>query len=95
VRRIASATGKSIALVDVSEDAARAGMLKAGVPAELVDAVLELMALAKAGRAATLTDTVERLLGRAPRTFDVWVDENASAFGGRLKEPAHADFARA
>jgi hypothetical protein len=32
------------------------------------------------GRLATVTDTVKRVLGRKPITFDQWVQENIAVF---------------
>jgi (4-alkanoyl-5-oxo-2,5-dihydrofuran-3-yl)methyl phosphate reductase len=55
-------------------------MLKSGMPEALVGAVIELMALIRAGHGASLTPTVEQLLGRKPRTFDEWVRDHAAAF---------------
>jgi hypothetical protein len=55
-------------------------MLKMGMPAVIVDAMLEFMVLVRTGQGATLTDTVQKVTGRPARTFDAWVRENAAAF---------------
>jgi hypothetical protein len=42
--------------------------------------MLEVMAAIRAGRAATVTGDVERILGRTPRTFATWARDHAGAF---------------
>jgi uncharacterized protein YbjT (DUF2867 family) len=51
-----------------------------GAPQALADAILEGFALLRAGTAGFRTDTVRRLLGRAPRTFADWCARNADVF---------------
>jgi uncharacterized protein YbjT (DUF2867 family) len=57
-----------------------------GAPPVLADAVTEAFTLMRADTAGYRTDTVERLLGRAPRTFADWCARNADAF----RQPATA-----
>jgi uncharacterized protein YbjT (DUF2867 family) len=77
---LSSASGRSIRYVDVPEAAARSAMLGLGMPAWMVDAMLELHAISKAGYAAATTDTVEAILGRKPRSFAQFAKDSASAF---------------
>lgn len=79
-QRIGAVIGKEVRHVDVPEAAAREGMLRAGMPEVLASAVLELMALIRAGRGAALSPVVEQVLGRKPRTFDEWARDHAAAF---------------
>lgn len=72
--------GKKVAFVDVPPEAARDGMLKGGMPAGYVDAVLDLLAVMKAGYTDMVTDGVQKALGRAPVTFESWARRNAPAF---------------
>ena len=51
-----------------------------GAPQALADAIVEGFALLRAGAAGFRTDTVLRLLGRAPRTFADWCARNADVF---------------
>lgn len=51
-----------------------------GAPPALADAIIEGFALMRADTAGFRTDTVERLLGRKPRTFADWCARNADAF---------------
>jgi hypothetical protein len=49
-------------------------------PEPLVEARLSIFRAIREGRLATVTDTVERVLGRKPITFNQWVQENATVF---------------
>ncbi|WP_329253032.1 SDR family oxidoreductase [Actinoallomurus sp. NBC_01490] len=50
-----------------------------GAPKPLADAVLEAAAVMRADTTGVRTDTVERLLGRRPRTFADWCARNRDA----------------
>lgn len=76
VETLARVIGKPIKFVDVPPEAARAGMLKAGLSEELVAAVLELR-----GTAETLqTTTVHDVTGKPARTYEDWARAHAAAF---------------
>jgi uncharacterized protein YbjT (DUF2867 family) len=77
---IGDAIGKPIRFQSISEEEARQQQVGRGVPAPLVEAHLSIFRAIREGRLATVTDTVEQLLGRRPATFDQWVKENAAAF---------------
>ncbi|MCO6003976.1 NAD(P)H-binding protein [Actinoallomurus purpureus] len=51
-----------------------------GAPPALADAIIEGFTLMRADTTGFRTDTVRRLLGRAPRTFADWCARNATAF---------------
>jgi hypothetical protein len=51
-----------------------------GAPPALAEAVTEGFALMRADTVGPRTDTVERLLGRRPRTFAEWCAEHAHLF---------------
>ncbi|MFC8516549.1 NAD(P)H-binding protein [Streptomyces sp. NPDC057257] len=51
-----------------------------GAPQALADAITEGFTLMRADTVGFRTDTVERLLGRRPRTFVDWCARNADAF---------------
>jgi uncharacterized protein YbjT (DUF2867 family) len=53
-----------------------------GAPQALADALIEGLTLMRADIVGVRTDTVQRLLGRAPRTFADWCARNAAAFPG-------------
>ena len=75
---LSKVTGRKITYVDVPESAAKSAMLGLGMPGWMVDAMMELHAIDKAGYAAGVTDTVEKLTGQKARTFTDFAHENAS-----------------
>lgn len=80
VEILAATLGRPLELIEVPEAGARAGMVKAGMPEGLANAVLELMR-AGAGEAHDLVTTAVRDVTGAPaRTFETWARDHASAF---------------
>ncbi len=79
-KAIGEVSGRAIRYVDVPEEAAKKAMLDMGMPAWAVDAMAELHALDKAGYAAGVTDTVERLTGRPAQRFVEFAKANRDRF---------------
>jgi uncharacterized protein YbjT (DUF2867 family) len=71
---------RDLRTVDVPPDAARAGMLDAGMDPAFVDVVIAGAAFVAAGGDAVLTDDVARVTGRPPRDFRTWVGDHRAAF---------------
>lgn len=80
---ISDVTGRSIRYVDVPEEAARQGMLEAGMPPDMVDAVLDWYAATKSGRTRVVTDTVRELIGRPSTTFMDFARDHVDAWKPR------------
>ena len=80
VAKISAAIGKPVKYVDVPPEAAREGMEKAGMPEVFIGAMLELAALVRAGHGWEANGTVEQLLGRKARPYEVWLERNVEAF---------------
>jgi len=80
VTMIGDEIGKPITHIDIPESAARESMLGTGMPAEIVDALLEFMTDVRAGRSATISSAVEDVTGRPARTFRAWAHDHAAAF---------------
>jgi uncharacterized protein YbjT (DUF2867 family) len=80
VKVISDEIGRPLTYTDIPDAAARESMLTTGMPGEIVDALLAFMADIRAGKSAAVSDAVERLTGRQPRTFSAWVHDNAAAF---------------
>lgn len=80
VRKIAVATGLPIRLVDMPAAVVRDGMVAAGVPFTQADGLMRYFSGVKDGKIYPPTTTMTELLGRAPRSFDNWVRDNANAF---------------
>lgn len=77
-KAIGEATGRTVRYVDVPEEAARSGMTSAGMPGWMVEAMMELHAIDKAGYAAGVSDAVQKLTGRTPIAFPAFAKENAA-----------------
>jgi uncharacterized protein YbjT (DUF2867 family) len=81
VATLGSVLGRELPIREVTtaEEAVRSRFPQ-GAPAPLAAAVVEAWALMRADTVGARTDTVERLTGRAPRTFRSWCRENADVF---------------
>jgi uncharacterized protein YbjT (DUF2867 family) len=77
---LSSVTGKAIKFVDVPVEGARASMLKTGMPAEIVEGLLEHYNIMKLGHTAKLSSTVEDITGKKATTFETFAQENKGAF---------------
>ena len=82
VRKIAGVTGTPISFVDVPSTVVRDGMVAAGVPLTQADGLMRYFEGVKNGKVYPPTSTMADLLGRAPRSFDDWLRDHASAFAG-------------
>ena len=81
VRILAAAVGREIEVRPVASPAeAVRSRFPNGAPAALGDALAEGFGLMRADTTGFRTDTVARLLGRAPKTFADWCARNAHAF---------------
>jgi uncharacterized protein YbjT (DUF2867 family) len=78
---LTTVTGRAISYRPISMDEARARMVASGASTESVDAVLAIAAYQKeGGPTATVSPTVQRLLGRPPRSIGDFVRDNAERF---------------
>lgn len=80
---LSAVVGRDIRYVDVEPATHRRDLLAAGLDEWHADALGELYAAYRAGYAATVTDTVERLTGRPPRSLPDYLDEHRAAFALR------------
>jgi uncharacterized protein YbjT (DUF2867 family) len=78
---LAAATGRAVSYVDVPEPDAREGMVAAGLPEPVADAILAVFAVQRTGLMARTSETVLALTGREPRTFARFAHEHAELFG--------------
>jgi uncharacterized protein YbjT (DUF2867 family) len=80
--QLSEATGRSIEYVDVPEDAAKQGLVAAGMPDWLISHLSQLFGMIRQGALATVTETVRSLTGREPRTFRQFATDHAALFRG-------------
>jgi uncharacterized protein YbjT (DUF2867 family) len=72
--------GRTVRYVDLTDEQLKAGLLASGQRDWQATALVELNAYARQGHASVVTDTVERITGRPPRTLAQWVEAHAPAF---------------
>lgn len=77
---LSSTLGRPVSYVDVPEEAARQSMLEAGMPAVLVDVMVELYRIEREGWVSTVSPVVEQITGRPARTFAAFAQDYATAF---------------
>lgn len=79
---LTDATGRPVAYYPISLEEARARLEDRGTPDFLIDATLAIAAYQKAGGPTErVSDDVERILGRPPRTVREFTRDYAEAFG--------------
>ncbi|HBQ11820.1 MAG TPA: NAD(P)-dependent oxidoreductase [Myxococcales bacterium] len=80
VAELASAAlGKTIAYVDVPDEAYAASMRQNGSPEWMVESMLGLEQVKSAGYAEAVSDAVQRVLGRAPEAMPAFLARHADA----------------
>jgi uncharacterized protein YbjT (DUF2867 family) len=75
-----SVLGREIRYIDVPEDAARNAMQQQQLPAWMIDSLLELYSISRAGYASGVTSDVQDVTGRSPYTFQEFVETNRDCF---------------
>lgn len=78
--KIGAGIGRRLTFQPISDEEARQRYAATGAPAAETEAHVSLWRAIREGRLATVTDGVERMLGRKPIALDQWVIENAAAF---------------
>jgi uncharacterized protein YbjT (DUF2867 family) len=79
-RILSEAAGREFKYVDVPEDAARDGMLQAGLPQWQVEALMELHAINKQNRWSAVTSDIEKVTGHPPTDFAQFARDHADRF---------------
>ena len=72
VAEIAAATGREVRYVSIPGRAFRDGLVEAGLPPQQIGLLDYLFTTVLDGRNASVTDGVERALGRPARDFRDW-----------------------
>ncbi len=82
-REFSAALGREVTYADVPPEAWEAGLKRAGLPEHVVQHVVTMGELHRAGRYDRLADGVERVTGRPPVGVREFASLHADAFGGR------------
>jgi uncharacterized protein YbjT (DUF2867 family) len=77
-RVMSEVSGRAIRYVDVPEAGAHKAMLDLGMPLWMVDGMMELHGIDKAGYAATVTDTVPAVTGQAAVAFSAFARKHGA-----------------
>lgn len=80
-RELSAATGRTIDYIDVPDEVAEDAMRQAGLPPMFAEAIVAVFASYRAGSQERVTNTVQRLTGRAPRSFAEFARDYAAVFG--------------
>jgi len=81
---ISRVTGKTVKFVNVPDEAARKAMAAGGMPDWFADALIGLYVFFREGHGAQVTDAVEKVTKRRPRSFEQFVRDNKEAFGAQV-----------
>ena len=77
---LSSVTGRKITYVPVSDDDARQSMKAAGMPEWLVEALIELIQIKRAGHSETVSSDIEPIIGRPLISFEQFAQDYVEAF---------------
>ncbi len=77
---LSRATGRTINYVNVSDDETRKFMKGSGMPDWLIDLLMELLVLQRAGYVSYVSPSVEEVAGRKAINFEQFANEYVSAF---------------
>lgn len=79
--QLSAATGRAVEFVDLPDDAARRGLLDAGMPDWLAEHLITLFGILREGPAEPVSRAVRDLTGREPTSFAQFARDHAEAFG--------------
>jgi uncharacterized protein YbjT (DUF2867 family) len=81
--KLSDLVGRKISFVNLPPEQLKQALLSAGIPDWSADALIDLQRLYREGGAATVTEEVERLLGRKPTSYSRFLSDHRSAFEQR------------
>jgi uncharacterized protein YbjT (DUF2867 family) len=77
---LSRATGRTITYQDIPPEAMRPGLLQAGLPPDYAEFLLLILSYFKAGSSERVTDAVQTLTGRAPRSLEQYAQDHRAAW---------------
>lgn len=72
--------GRTITFEDITPEAMRAALVEAHMPSDYADLLVLILGFFKAGYSERTTDAVQRITGRAPRTFEAYAEDYRAAW---------------
>jgi NAD(P)H dehydrogenase (quinone) len=79
---VSEVTGKPLEVIQVPDEALAEGVKAAGVPEDFADVVVSFDVNTRSGRIAMVTDAIEALSGRTPKTLKQFLEANKAALAG-------------
>ncbi|MDX8481294.1 SDR family oxidoreductase [Mesorhizobium sp. VK24D] len=79
---VSDVTGKPLEVIQVPDEALTEGVKAAGLPEDFARIIVSFDANTRSGRIAMVTDAVETLSGRKPRTLKQFLEANKTALLG-------------
>ncbi|ESY77935.1 nucleoside-diphosphate sugar epimerase [Mesorhizobium sp. LNHC221B00] len=79
---VSEVTGKPLEVIQVPDDALAEGVKAAGIPEDFADVVVSFDVNTRSGRIAMVTDAIETLSGRTPKTLKQFLEANKAALAG-------------
>lgn len=80
VAKIGARIGKPLRFETLTDEEERRQLLARNRPKPMVEVLISVFRAMREGRLAKDTDTVERILGRKPLSFDQWLEQHAATF---------------
>jgi len=80
VEKLSRVAGKEISYVPISEDVARAALVKRGIPTDVIERWAEFHRKVRQGLCSPVSMDIESLLGRSPILFDQYANEHAASW---------------
>jgi len=85
--RLSRVTGTRVRYVNIAPEEAKKAQLAAGLDPYLVDGLVELFAERRQGKESKAWDTIERVFGWRPTSFEEFAQRNAAVFRGEQPVP--------
>lgn len=80
IEKISRVAGKEISYIPISEDIAREGLAKSGVPIDLIERWTDFHRKVREGFCSPVSTDIEMVLGRSPILFDQYANDNAASW---------------
>ena len=77
---ITKVSNAPVTYLELTEDEARVEFAKAGLPAENVERLIGFYRIVRTGLAGVVSSDVQKVLGRAPRTYAEFVVEHSTTW---------------
>ena len=88
VKILGKILGRELRCVDIPVEVAIQNMVRSGLPQKMAEAVGQSLGSVRNGRPVAVLDTVEKVTGRSPMTYETWARKHAARFAPTLSHRA-------